>query len=102
MTIRTGLELWGPDAIGCYGDGAHGHVHIRAKLAELLDQIREGGRHIDRYKLNLVTRSLQGTMPDDAWDEDAALDFLNDEVTEGLTWGFHDGDLMLSVAEEDD
>lgn len=83
--------------VGCYADGAAGHQRCREHLAGLLaDEAVQGSEE--------VITSLRGEMPDDAWDEDKALDMLND-ATENVRpsdtlWQFADGDLMLSYTDD--
>ena len=83
----------GEDA-GVFADGTFGHSHARNRLAELVEAVDGGMCNSDAQDL---MESLGGPMPDDAWDEDEALDMLNTATTEGFEWTFHDGDLMLSA-----
>ncbi len=69
---------------GCYADGALGHQHVRDNLAYLVRDL--GGELSDM---------LRGAMSDDASEEDAALDLLNEHAPEGMVWTFSDGDLLL-------
>lgn len=71
---------------GCFGDGAHGHQHIRLVLADLL---ADAGAPLDYIK------PLENEMSDDASEEDDALEWLNDNVCDGVAFGFADGDLLL-------
>jgi hypothetical protein len=71
--------------VGCYGDGAFGHQHVRERLAALV-------RECDAE----VADALLGEMSDDAWEEDAALDLLNEHCAEGIHWTFESGDLVLA------
>jgi hypothetical protein len=73
---------------GCHADGTFGHQHVRDTLGDLLVDAS------DKLDGDLLV-SLQGTMPDDAWDEDEALEALQSVTDEGLTWELHDGDLVL-------
>jgi hypothetical protein len=77
---------------GCYADGTFGHDHCRAVLANLLTDI-------DCPDSGLIL-SLNGPMPDDAWDELDALDALQAVTEDGLVWGFESGDLVLTTAED--
>lgn len=79
------------DDVGCWADGASGHGHIRAVLRSLL--IADGWYP----RTDETVQSLGGPMPDDAWDEDEALDTLNACCT-GCYFTIEGGDLML-VAE---
>lgn len=79
---------------GCYGDGALGHQHCRENLADMLEGIIDA--HPD------VVSSLRNDMPDDAWDEDEALNLLNAALPSDDTWwGFQDGDFGLWPIEDD-
>lgn len=74
--------------LGCYADGAFGHDHVRRVLKDLVEET--GGSE------DLVN-SLQGAMPDDAWDEYEALDWLNEHAaSEGCAWEFNCGDLIYT------
>lgn len=75
-------------SLGCWGDGAFGHAHVRARLAEL---VRE-------YDYSLA-ELLRQPMTDDASEEYDALDVLNEDTCEGLVWDLVDGDLVLTEVE---
>ena len=82
---------------GCYADGAFGHEHVRERLRDL----------VWYWADNDLRESLGGPMPDDAWDEDEALEILN-RVCFGDTFEhdhicFHfcDGDLLLGPVDEE-
>lgn len=77
--------------VGCWGDGTFGHKHVRERLSIL---VREADGEL--------ADSLLGDMPDDAWDEDAALDILNEQTAVDFVWEFVDGDLMLSPISDGD
>ncbi len=79
--------------LGCYADGALGHDHIRSQLALLVQEV-------DGFDPDLA-ESLRGEMPDDAWDEDEALNLLNSHTAEGLVWTFEGGDLLLLTVEDE-
>ena len=78
--------------LGCYGDGTLGHDHIRSRLAELVESVDGGMRSESAME---VMASLDGTMPDDAWDEDEAIEFLNSATEDGAQWILDGGDLLL-------
>jgi hypothetical protein len=94
---------------GCYGDGAHGHAHIRARLAECIDDLANqiaarvcGMTHYDQIaaalNVNAIARA-RGYLRSDDWsddlsDEDDALELLNDHSVPGLIWEFCQGDLI--------
>lgn len=81
---------------GCYGDGAHGHQHVRNRLAHLVAEL---GR-INQDRIDLIA-SLQGPMPDDASDEDYALDLLcADACAESCMFVLDSGDLLLVSTDE--
>ena len=73
---------------GCHADGTFGHSHIRTALAGLI-----GGYTCN--KSNEAYDSLSKPMPDDAWDEDEALEILQSHTEPGLIWLMDSGDLML-------
>lgn len=79
---------------GCHADGTFGHGYVRGRLAELVDGITTGLGSIDAL---VVRDSLRGPMPDDAWDEEEALDLLDRVTAEGFCWSFRDGDLLLTA-----
>ena len=74
---------------GCWADGAFGHEHVRQCLADEIELC-----FAPHSKLAHVVHTLRGPMTDDAWEEYEALDALNDAAPEGMTWCFHDGDLI--------
>lgn len=81
--------IYGPDDVGCFGDGAYGHVHIRCVLANLLDE------HFGDVAAGLILE-LRGEMSDDAGEELEAIDRLNElYAPSGLRFEMIDGDLML-------
>ena len=98
--VTNGGENIMKHEIGCYGDGSFGHQHCRERLAKVYDR-----KCMGRFREDLtnpweaeVSAALRGSMPDDAWDEDAALDALNEaETRDYLFWGFQDGDFGLWV-----
>jgi hypothetical protein len=83
------------DDLGCYADGTHGHDHIRRVLAALIEDVFEG-KHGD------VQNSLRGIMPDDAWDEDEAIDLLNGICEDGVYFILENGDLLLLAEEREE
>jgi hypothetical protein len=80
--------LYDESDIGCYGDGAFGHTHIRWKLAELVEDIDP-----------MLAKELRSTSSDDMTEEDDALDLLNDRTQQTCRWDLVDGDLLLSLKE---
>lgn len=88
-------------APGCYADGAHGHEHVRRCISGLLRHLRHERVSDDELVgVDDILASLAGPMPDDAWDEDAALGILNEYAPDGLVWTLDAGDLLL-VANDD-
>ena len=79
---------------GCHGDGTHGHQYVRERLGDLLC---EASREID----DTLLESLCKPMPDDAWDEDAALKVLQGVTDPGLLWELDEGDLVLAYGHSD-
>lgn len=71
---------------GVYAEGIYGHRQARITLARLIAS--EGGPRE-------LVESLEGPGPEDLYDEDQALDFLQRITIEGLTWKFELGDLVL-------
>ena len=93
-----GYLFWTENDAGCYGYGALGHDHVRRRLAEQLEALSRA-EGIDRDDL---VRDLRGPMSDDAWEEELALEVLNDwSVCQGVYWTLRDGDLML-LPEDDE
>jgi hypothetical protein len=76
--------------VGCYADGAFGHAHCRQVLADLVEPCDQA-----------LSEALRADMSDDAWEEDAALDLLNEGSEEGVFWTFHNGDLVLTALTEE-
>lgn len=87
------MSKFNAEDCGCHGDGTFGHGYIRSRLAELVDGC-ENAAIVDRFA---VGSSLRGAMPDDAWDEEEALDILNAETAEGYEWTLHEGSVFLSA-----
>ena len=80
---------------GCYADGVHGHLHIRRRLAELLEGLPESGHESE--DIPGIVDSLSRPMPDDAWEEHAAIDSLNAYHCTPSVWFTMDcGDLVLT------
>lgn len=78
--------LLDPDMnLGCWADGASGHAYVRGQIAATLNNFG--------FEDSELIQSLQGPMPDDAWDEYEAIDWLDSNApVEGGWWGFWDGD----------
>lgn len=92
------------DDFGCYADGANGHNYVRRRIADLLeDAYREKWSGTEKgirwsssaKEIGEVWKSLRGEMPDDAWDENEAIELLNARCEEGIHFDFHDGDFCL-------
>lgn len=84
--------------VGCYADGSLGHAYVRGVLATLLERLPESHDDTDASRYQLANE-LREDMTDDAGEEDDALEILQEHTAEGLTWEFHEGDLILG---EDD
>ena len=82
-------HLWDISDVGCWGDGALGHKHVRHQLAGLV---------LECDKVDLYHELLQNPS-DDLGEEDEALDTLNDR-TYNAVWCFREGDLLLLSKEE--
>lgn len=81
-------------------DGTFGHSHARRVLADHLTfMISE--RLGDKKELIAVRDALRGPMSDDAWEERAALSFLNDYCADSLCVEFSDGDLLVNTLDEE-
>lgn len=91
--MQEGIAF-GAEDCGCFADGTFGHTRIRGRLAELVEAVDGGMCNSNAQDL---MESLGGPMPDDAWDEEEALDMLNTATAEGFEWTLHEGDLMLSA-----
>jgi hypothetical protein len=77
--------------IGCYADGAGGHMHVRERLAEMVAVLGHSA----------LASELHGDMTDDASEETDALEVLQEVTKAGATWEFRDGDLILSLEENE-
>lgn len=85
-----GNVVFTPNMAGCYADGTFGHDHVRIVLLDLLVQARGPAR--DPF----VLASLEyPEMPDDAWDEIAAIDWINTHACEDCHFLMEAGDLIL-------
>ncbi len=89
--VVMGLEFSSEDC-GVYADGALGHGHLRNRLAELLLAVDNSPLASEAVE---VAESLGGEMPDDCWDEDRAIEFLEAATSSDLAWCMQDGDLLL-------
>lgn len=100
-----------PD-VGCYGDGGFGHQHTRECCANVIEHYAKenftsrGKRapHCPSGRMpDALTACLHGEMSDDAWEEDAACDWLNEHAPfEGCYWGWRDGDFGLWRDDEEE
>ena len=82
-------HLWDISDVGCWGDGALGHRHVRHKLANLVLKCDK----VDLY------HELMGEPSDDLAEESEALGILDDR-TYNAVWCLMDGDLLLLTKEE--
>jgi len=91
---------------GCYADGAFGHDHVRGRMADLLERLYRhhprGGDGAHWQSVRPIVESLRGDMPDDAWDEDEGLEWLNSACYDDTCFAFVDGDLVLLGPESED
>ena len=87
---------WGP---GCYADEANGHDHLRQVLHGLVEEV------LDNQGGPAETRNLLYWLeidPSDDYSEEAdALEFLNENVPEGLSWRIDMGLFLVSLPEEE-
>jgi hypothetical protein len=90
---------------GCYGDGTHGHQYTRKRCAAVIEYYLDANFTARGIKVHFDTTSLvdslKGPMPDDAWDELEACDWLNAWAPYTYaTWGWRDDDFGLWANEE--
>jgi hypothetical protein len=77
---------------GTFADGTFGHGHIRNRLADLVRAV-DGG--LGNSEFLEIEASLAGPMPDDCWDEDRAIELLEDVSSGDVAWCLDGGDLLL-------
>lgn len=78
--------------VGCHADGALGHQHVRAVLADLVASY---------CKAPELVRALNGAESDDGSEDYEAIDLLNATACEpDVCFAFEDGDLMLRTCRE--
>ena len=93
--------------VGCHVDAAFGSDHRRARLIDLVNSLPPTqaipgtiiGENSQEFRVGLL-ESLAGPTPDDAWDEDAAIDLLSEVTEPGLVWIMDAGDLILTTEDE--
>jgi hypothetical protein len=100
------------DSLGCWGDGAFGHQHTRQACAATLrhyalENFESRGEATPGFDQDFgpmqLAEKLDGEMPDDAWDEDLAIEWLNEHAPfTGAYWGWCDGDFGLWPEEGDE
>lgn len=84
-------DLYTEADVGCYADGANGHDYVRSRLATM----------VRPYQAQLA-EALNTTPSDDHWEEDEALEALNNEACEGdVYFTFDGGDLILTLGEDE-
>lgn len=84
---------------GCYADHVHGWNHVRDVLRGLVESLPDESPEKEE-----IVEALQEEASDDAWEEYAAVDLLNEYCDEGCYW-IIDQDLFLVDSgkdEEDD
>lgn len=77
--------------VGTFADSTFGHEHIRSRLHGLIKSVAEGFN----AESDSIIDSLEGPMPADAWDEDAAIELLNEYCEPGVFFELSEGDLVL-------
>jgi len=82
-------RLFNKKHIGLHADGACGHDYVRKHLAVLVYQCGD----------KELSDALGQEMTDDASEEIEALNVLNNNTEDGLSWDFVEGGLMLLVDE---
>lgn len=95
--------------LGCYGDGTFGHRHTREACAVVLahyvgENFRSRGLPVPdctgAQGPDDVCMALRDEMTDDAGEEYAAAEWLNEHAPfEGASWGWQDGDFGLWTSE---
>lgn len=80
--------------VGCHADGACGYDHIRAVLVDMLTALPLPAEEQAVADRGVLIAALGGTMSDDDWELDAALDALNEHCT-GCYFTMHEGNLLL-------
>jgi hypothetical protein len=91
--------------IGCYGHSSLGHQRTREACAKVLEDAVYSKRvtRFEAFVAGNFYQSLKGPMPDDAWDEHNACDWLEDYYSHpDATWGWRDGDFGLWPDENED
>lgn len=96
LDIPQEQRFFGPDDVGCHADDTFGHQHVRNTLAALIETLDGGLGNEDAQALQ---ESLEGTMPDDAWDEIEALDILQQNTTDDLSWELEGGLILVPLSE---
>jgi len=98
IPLPQGFRFFEAGDAGCYGCDDLGHDHIRERLAALVENL--GPKHLltDDDAQGLC-ESLRGPMPDDASDEDEALEILQRNTVDALAWEI-DGGLYLRPIED--
>jgi hypothetical protein len=88
--------------LGCYGDGSLGHQYTRERCATVLayyvnENFRSRGLPTpEGTSADDIVMALNDDMSDDAWEEYAACDWLNEHAPfTGASWGWQDGDFGL-------
>ena len=87
---------FGADDVGVHADGTFGHEHVRARLSQLVMAVDGDMGNPGPQELAI---SLEGPMPDGAWDEEEAIDMLNFATDEDFEWEMFEGDLRLASLE---
>lgn len=89
------LSKYGPEDAGCYADGAFGWTHVREVLAAMVFDLgtSEG---------NAIGACLLMEQSDDASEEYAAIDLLNEHCEDGVFFTFDDGSLLLLLDDSEE
>lgn len=93
--------------VGCYADGTLGHQHLRNRLAEEFDGFfrtyKEGAYWTGNSgNFQLLWKYLCGPIEVDCWEEQDALDLLNEHACdETVHFTFDAGDLLLVAVNEE-
>ena len=73
---------------GCYVDGVNGESHRRKVLIDLVEDCCV-------EDVAELIADLQSEPSDDYFEEDKALDLLNEHCDDDVTWVIQNGDLLL-------
>lgn len=82
--MKNERKLFTTRDVGCIADGALGHNHVRAVLADIMDELN----------YPIMVDELRDAPPDDYSDEDDAIDILNTDHVDGVYIVMSEGNLL--------